>query len=54
MAISGAAVRWLRDNLGIIKEAKDVGKLPRNRSKQQLPTLPDSAEGSLKTNQYML
>ncbi|XP_071806596.1 glycerol kinase-like isoform X1 [Asterias amurensis] len=27
VAISGAAVRWLRDNLGIIKEAKDVESL---------------------------
>ncbi|XP_038066271.1 glycerol kinase-like isoform X2 [Patiria miniata] len=27
VAISGAAVRWLRDNLGIIKEAKDIEPL---------------------------
>ena len=26
MAITGAAVRWLRDNLGIIKSAPEVGK----------------------------
>ncbi len=26
MAIAGAAVRWLRDNLGLIKSAGDIGK----------------------------
>ena len=26
VAIAGAAVRWLRDNLGLIKSAIDIGK----------------------------
>ena len=29
VAIAGAAIRWLRDNLGLIKEAKDVEALAR-------------------------